>query len=176
VRAEIIRDGDIVVRRVGEDDIAVLIGWLSDERVAARYGGRDRAADELAFVTKYLAEDEVNRCIVEIAGNPVGYVQFYPVDDAGSYDLDDGTGVWAMDQFIGVPDLWGQGMGSRFVRLVAEHLRATVASRVVTDPAVANTRAVRAYEKAGFVTVKKLPRHEVHEGEWLDCFLMEFRA
>jgi aminoglycoside 6'-N-acetyltransferase len=176
VTDEIVRDGDIVVRLAGKADAPVLRDWLSDERVAARYGGRDRSAVEADRITGTFADDEVTRCIVDLSGRPVGYVQFYPVQEAAEYGLDHVRGVWGMDQFIGVPELWGQGIGSRFVRAVAGSLMRNGASSVVTDPAVANGRAVRAYEKAGFVKVKLLPGHEMHEGERLDCWLMEYRG
>lgn len=55
-----------------------------------------------------------------------------------------------IDQLIGNPAMIGQGHGSAFIR---EHV-ATLASFgtpvVGTDPHPANTRAIRAYEKAGF--------------------------
>lgn len=171
----LVGDGDIVVRLEGRNDADLLRGWLADERVAERYGGRDRIKAEADSITDYLADDEVTRCIVETDGRPIAYVQFYPVLDPTAYGLEaNARGVWGTDQFIGVPELWGRGFGSRFVRLVAEYLVANGAARVVTDPAVANERAVRAYEKAGFVRVKELPGHEVHEGQTLDCLLMEF--
>ncbi|MEH1834506.1 MAG: GNAT family protein [Nostoc sp.] len=34
-----------------------------------------------------------------------------------------------------------------------------------------NPRAIRCYEKCGFVKVKLLPAHELHEGEYSDCWL-----
>ena len=35
------------------------------------------------------------------------------------------------------------------------------------------SRAIRAYEKAGFNIVKSLPEHEMFEGRKEDCWLME---
>jgi aminoglycoside 6'-N-acetyltransferase len=46
------------------------------------------------------------------------------------------------------------------------------AQRVTIDPHVSNHRAVRCYEKAGFRKVRLLPRQELHEGEYWDCWLM----
>ena len=45
----------------------------------------------------------------------------------------------------------------------------------MTDPVVDNVRAVRAYEKAGFVKVRVLPDHETLDGEPRDSWLMEKR-
>ena len=44
---------------------------------------------------------------------------------------------------------------------------------MVLDPHVDNERAIRCYEACGFHKVKKLPKHELHDGVWVDCWLME---
>ncbi|MBN3944450.1 MAG: GNAT family N-acetyltransferase [Nostoc sp. NMS9] len=46
------------------------------------------------------------------------------------------------------------------------------ADKIVIDPHVDNSRAIRCYEKSGFVKVKLLPAHELHEGKYSDCWLM----
>lgn len=43
------------------------------------------------------------------------------------------------------------------------------------DPHTRNTRAIRAYTKAGFQKARFLPKHELHEGEMQDAWLMEYR-
>jgi len=37
---------------------------------------------------------------------------------------------------------------------------------------VKNFRAIRCYEKCGFVKVKLLSGHDFHEGKYQDCWLM----
>jgi aminoglycoside 6'-N-acetyltransferase len=44
----------------------------------------------------------------------------------------------------------GRGHGSHFIRQFVDALLRSGTPRVVTDPDPANSRAVRAYEKAGF--------------------------
>jgi RimJ/RimL family protein N-acetyltransferase len=79
-----------------------------------------------------------------------------------------------MDQFIGVPDIWGQGIGTQLVFTVSRHLlQNKQAQRVVVDPRVDNPRAIHVYEKCGFHTVRRLLRHEWHEGTYHDGWLME---
>lgn len=50
----------------------------------------------------------------------------------------------------------GCGHGSAFIRAFIDHLFARDVPRIVIDPSPSNTRAIRAYEKAGFV-----PKHEI---------------
>ena len=56
-----------------------------------------------------------------------------------------------IDQFIGLPDRLGQGLGTRLVRAFLDVLwgdpRVTT---VQTDPDPENARAIAAYRKAGF--------------------------
>lgn len=67
-----------------------------------------------------------------------------------------------------------RGIGPSFLRLVAAYLKEDRAVEVVLlDPHKTNPRAIRAYEKAGFKIVKSLPAHELFEGRWEDCWLME---
>jgi aminoglycoside 6'-N-acetyltransferase len=82
--------------------------------------------------------------------------------------------VHGIDLFIGEPDYWNRGIGTRIVAGAAAHLFATRGVEIVTvDPRADNLRAIRCYEKAGFRTTRLLPRHELHEGVWHDCWLME---
>lgn len=49
------------------------------------------------------------------------------------------------------------------------------ADMVVMDPQIKNVRAIHCYEKCGFSKIKMLPKHELHEGEYRDCWLMEYK-
>ena len=46
----------------------------------------------------------------------------------------------------------------------------------MTDPQAWNERAIRCYEKCGFKKVKLLPKHELHEGEYRDCWQIEYKS
>ncbi|HYF94185.1 MAG TPA: GNAT family N-acetyltransferase [Symbiobacteriaceae bacterium] len=162
-------------------DIAAMARWLSDPRVLEFYEGRDRPHDEelvrQVFIIGMAGTDEV-ACIVEYEGRPLGYVQFYPLDEAGlrEYGCSPGLFTYGMDQFIGEPAYWCRGLGTAMIRLVVDHLvRERGAQRVVMDPVVSNGRAIRAYEKCGFRKVRVLPQKEYAEGCWHDCWLMEYR-
>ena len=65
-------------------------------------------------------------------------------------------GTRGLDQFIGEADMLGCGHGSGFIRTFIDQLFARGVPRIVIDPSPANPRAIRAYEKAGFV-----PQHEI---------------
>ncbi len=169
------------VRTLEAADVQNLCRWLSDPAVLEFYEGRDRPLDPETARREYLAKpgDPVTGCIVEWDGKPIGYVQFYPLDGAEktAFGYSSAECVVGMDQFIGEPAYWNQGIGTRLVTAMVEYLRTVQgASRVVVDPHTDNTRAIRCYEKSGFRKAKILPQHEMHEGRRRDCWLMEFPA
>lgn len=181
------RAGDLSIRALTDDarDVELLAGWLSDPRVLEWYEGRDRPFDVARVREHYgpqaQAAEGVRGCIAVEAGEPVGYLQYYPLTGlAHEYGLDattDLTAVWGVDLFVGDPSRWGSGIGTAMLTLLVDRLFVTEgAVRVVIDPRVANERAVRSYEKVGFRRERVLPEHEVHEGQAWDCWLMVLDA
>ena len=68
---------------------------------------------------------------------------------------------------------WNRGIGTRAVSLMCDYLFGALAARTITlDPEAWNTRAIRCYEKCGFRKIKLLPAHELHEGQYRDCWIM----
>lgn len=173
---------DLALRRLAAGDAPLLARWLSDPRVLAFYEGRDRPFDEAAVRATFLDRNDdgdVTQCIVLHQAAPIGFLQFYPLDAASraEYGYAADLRAFGMDQFLGEPDRWSQGIGTRLVAGVAAHLIAAYRAEIVTvDPRIDNPRAIRCYEKAGFRRARLLPRHELHEGCWRDCWLMERRA
>ena len=82
-------------------------------------------------------------------------------------------GVYGVDLFIGEPELWDQGIGTKTLSALIGYLFGELgALRVVIDPRVSNARAIRCYERCGFSKIKILPEHELHEGIHRDAWLM----
>ena len=110
----------------------------------------------------------------------MGYIQIYQLDaqlcQEYHYPYQPGELLFGIDQFIGKPALWGKQIGRRFLALVLRRLtQEEGAAAVILDPHANNPRALRCYEACGFRKVKFLPQHELHEGVWEDCWLMEYR-
>lgn len=157
-----------------EEDIELLIEWRADPRVNHWYGGLTESTPE---VLRADWDDEAwcERGIIELGGRPIGFIQWYPVDEGVEqiYRLPNGPTYWGIDMYLGLPDLFGQGLGTQVVRDLSDALlRDGTADVVVIDPQIRNQRAIRSYEKAGFVHSHPLPHHELHDGEWMDAVLM----
>jgi aminoglycoside 6'-N-acetyltransferase len=84
-------------------------------------------------------------------GRPFAYLQCYNLSDWNTGFGPQPLGTRGLDQFIGEADMLGRGHGSAFIRAFTEQLLAKGTPRVVIDPDPSNARAIRAYEKAGFV-------------------------
>jgi aminoglycoside 6'-N-acetyltransferase len=80
----------------------------------------------------------------------------------------------SIDLFLG--SAWnGQGLGSDTIRTLARHLFDILGHhRITIDPAAANERAIRSYERVGFRRVGVMRRYERSvDGEWHDGLLLD---
>lgn len=151
--------------------------WLSDPIVLEFYEGRDKSFDLESVKRKFFNRgDEVDRCMVVYQGKEIGYVQYYPINSYTSnlsvYHGEEG--VYGLDQFIGESGFWNKGIGTLLVTSMVDYLfNEKKASRIIMDPMTSNDRAIKCYEKCGFVKVKVLSKHMLHEGMYRDCWLME---
>ena len=162
-----------------DSDYLLMSKWLTDERVLEFYEGRDNPFSIEKVYEKYgvraLGQERVVPCIIGYDDRPIGYVQYYPLNEleASEYGLETDGGIFGVDIFIGEPEYWGRGIGTDALSaLVGFLFDAMNASMVTIDPHVTNTRAIRSYEKSGFAKSKMLPNHELHEGQHRDSWLM----
>jgi len=121
--------------------------WLAMPHVTSWWGDAD---EQFELVSGDLWHPAMDQFIVAVDGQPFGYLQCYDLTAWNSGFGSQPLGTRGIDQFIGEPDLIDRGHGSAFIRAFADRLLAAGTPRLVTDPDPANTRAVRAYEKAGF--------------------------
>lgn len=178
-------DDRVVIRKMldAPTDYVLMARWLSNPVLLEFYEGRDNPFDlkrvKAKFGPRAMGQDRVVPCIVEMNQIALGYIQFYLLDDSQKveYGLDAHERAFGVDMFIGEPAEWGRGIGPRVLRALIRYLvRKEEAVAVTVDPQTGNGRAIRAYEKAGFVRSMLLPKHEMHEGEPRDCLLMVWRA
>lgn len=138
-------------------DLPLLQGWFAQPHVAHWYRHEATLSYD-GVVAKYAprihGREPVRAFIIAYGTHPIGYIHVYMLRDYPTYtayiDSDDGTA--GVDLFIGDPAYVNQGLGAP---LLARFLHAIVfAAPAVTgsliDPAVANVRAIRCYEKAGY--------------------------
>lgn len=136
-------------RPVLRTDEALVARWREEPEVR-RWWGDPTVEPVLAN----LDDPRIAPWIVELDGHPFAYAQDYDVHGWENHPFAHlPSGARGIDQYIGEPDLLGRGHGSAFVRQHAETLLAQGVPAIGTDPHPDNLRAIRAYEKAGFVVV-----------------------
>ncbi len=155
---------DVSLRPIAEGDLDMLLRWQREPEVAHWWDEADLSREEMR--REYLEPDIAPtwRFVIEWEGRDVGMVQYwhkYP-------DTDD---LWSagIDILIGEADARDRGVGREAIRVLLRYLfEVKRLHRVTIDPEVANVRAIRAYERAGF-TRDGVLRHEYQiRGEYVD--------
>jgi aminoglycoside 6'-N-acetyltransferase len=127
--------------------------------------------DEPAAGFPWTDEPSATRLTIEVDGAVAGLIQF-------SEELEPKYRHASIDIFLD-PALHGRGLGTEALRRLVRHLIDERGHhRITIDPAVANTAAVRAYEKAGFraVGVMRKSERDADARGWHDGLLMELIA
>jgi aminoglycoside 6'-N-acetyltransferase len=138
---------DYVFRPMTTSDLPLIRRWLALPHVKEWWGDAD---EQYALVSGDLDEPAMDQFIFSIANIPFGYLQCYDLTAWNTGFGPQPKGTHGIDLFIGEPDMIERGHGSALIRRFVDDALATGLPRVVTDPDRANSRAVRAYEKAGF--------------------------
>ena len=164
----------ITFEPVTEPDMALLRRWLRRPHLQEWWGDPEI---ELGYIRDMIeGRDTTRPFIFHVDGEPAGYIQYWFVghwrkepwirDNPWLEALpDDAIGV---DLSIAKPELLSQGIGSDVLRLFCQQLHDRGYGYIIIDPDPENTRAVRAYEKAGF--------HQIPEfiGASDDVLIMKF--
>jgi aminoglycoside 6'-N-acetyltransferase len=157
----------VVLRPVREQDAGALLALLSEPEVAAWWQGWDDARVRHDLIAEQ--EWEVVMAI-EVVGVVVGMLLVGEEEEPdyrhASLDIALATAYQ------------GRGIGPEAMRLVIDYLIAERGHhRFTIDPAAANERAIRVYERLGFKRVGVMRRYERGaDGSWHDGLLMDLLA
>jgi aminoglycoside 6'-N-acetyltransferase len=159
-----LRGRRVLLRRVAPDDVPSLLAILGEPAVAERWGSFTRAEVEATFV------DDEEHLAISLDGRVIGAIQFHEEAD----EMYRHAGI---DIFVAT-DQQGQGFGTDAIRTLARYLiEERGHHRLSIDPAADNARAIRAYERVGFLPVGVLRRYERGpDGFWHDGLLMDLLA
>ena len=141
-----------VFRPMTTADLPLIQRWLLEPHVAEWW----HDPETFEFVSGDLDHPDVAQFIVTLDGQPFGYLQCYRMSDWDSGFGQQPFGTRGIDQFIGEADKLALGHGSAFIRSFIERLIRKGVPRIVIDPSPSNSRAIRAYEKAGCRRVREV--------------------
>ncbi len=161
--AQTISGRRVWLRLLRPEDRDRLRAILAEPEVARWWApnGLDAAVDEL------FGEEEGVVYAIELDGGVIGAIEY---DEENERDYRHA----GIDLFLAT-DYQGRGLGRDAVASMARHLfEVRGHHRVVIDPAVANERAIRAYERVGFRRVGVMRSYERGpDGRWHDGLLLD---
>lgn len=163
-------EGELTLVPLTRADFPMVVEWLARPHVAEWW---HRPQGAVAFEGEYGpvvdGADPTRVCICSEDGVPVGFVQYYRLDDEPGYAEAVGVAQGAgLDLFVADTDRRGHGLGPRIIAATVARIFADYPdlARAMASPSVHNARSIRAFEKAGFeargaVTVPKEPDPEM---------------
>jgi aminoglycoside 6'-N-acetyltransferase len=148
-----------VVRPATDEDVDLLVAWHADPEVSRYWDDETFTPEQMR---ERLEREPVDAWIIELGGEPVGYLQ--------SWWEEAGPRRGGLDGFL-LPDVRGRGLMPDAARALAESLLAAGWQYVTVDPYAWNEQALRGWANAGFVEVSRHEPDEDHRSEWV---LMRF--
>jgi aminoglycoside 6'-N-acetyltransferase len=146
--------GPLTLRPMQPADLVLVERWLGEPHVARWYLAGSTVARELDDLRRCIAGTEPTHVlVVEEAGRPVGWCQWYRCDDYPEHAVAVGAerGDVGIDYAVGEPDRVGRGVGTALVQTLVDRITADLPGvGLITDPDAANLGSRRVLEKAGF--------------------------
>lgn len=138
---------DYTFRKMTRDDYPMFEHWINQPHID---GWWDSAGVELRLIEEDMDKGIVQMHIAMCDGTPFAYIQDYNAHafDAPQYQ-DQPNDARAMDTFLGDPAYMGKGHGSGYIAARLSELRRDYPA-ILVDPDIKNTRAIKAYTRAGF--------------------------
>jgi RimJ/RimL family protein N-acetyltransferase len=156
----------IVLRRHRPENLAAFRRWYSDAEVArlTRYRDGPMRPDEIDrfFTARVLGIDSLTLAVhLRAKDRLIGSCAF------SQLDADNGSALFHIT--IGEKDLWGRGYGTEATRLMLAHGFTSMGLHRISLAVFAfNERAIRSYEKVGFVVEGRARDAIYRDGRYWD--------
>lgn len=136
-------------------DLPMVHAWLQRPHIAEWWREPASLVElERDYLHRPTAESSTRAYIAFLDGDPVGFIQSYVAMGSGEgwWEQETDPGTRGIDQFLANAEQLGRGIGSAMVGAFVETLfQDSAVTKVQTDPAPENQRAIRCYQRAGFV-------------------------
>ena len=152
-----------------KEDVELFCKWVQEPHVNEFWRLTYKEARD-KIMPRIKSDSLVKVFFILFDNKPIGYIQYYDAVKADKFWKDELPGTYGVDLFIGEKDYINKGYGTKIVREFCSFLfnSETDCIRIIVDPYVRNKRAIRCYEKAGFVFVSE---RKNEDGK--DIFIME---
>jgi len=143
----------ILLRKIKLSDKKYFAWWWRDKRLLKLTSG----------ILKLISDKEVEKYFLAMIDNPIDYHFMILLDEKviGHIALVKRKNNWYETQIvIGEKKYWGKGYGTKAIKLLLKKAKKLGISKIYLEVRPTNTRAIAAYESAGFVKmgIKKYPK------------------
>jgi len=160
------------LRHVEKEDLPQFVEWLNDPEVTrglSIYTPLSMAEEENWFDSMLKRPIEERPLCIDLQQGD----EWKLLGNCGFFGIDWRSRSAELGIFIGDKSYWDQGCGSEALNLLLSHGFSTlnlhrIFLRVYED----NPRAIRAYEKVGFVHEGRQRQAEYHDGQFYDILFM----
>jgi RimJ/RimL family protein N-acetyltransferase len=165
-----LRGQRVYLRPLEPSDADVVHGWYEDTRIQTLMG--DPPMSSAARRRRY--EDAVKADGTEVFRFVICLLEDdRPIGRTDLFEIDRQNGSCAFGITIGLPELWGQGLGTDAVNALVDFAFGQLRmERVWLDTDDHNARARAAYRKAGFTEEGRFRRAFYQDGRWSDDIRM----
>ncbi len=138
-------------------DLATLHEWLHRPHVSEWWGDPgtpEQVEQDYLPLTK--KESTTRGYIALLENEPIGFIQSYVVMGSGDgwWKQETDPGARGIDQFLANAEQLGQGLGKAMIQAFMDWLfQDSTITKIQTDPAPENDRAIRCYRQVGFVEI-----------------------
>jgi diamine N-acetyltransferase len=159
-------------RAVEREDLPRFVAWLNDPEVLhglLMYLPLSLNEEENWYESMMKRPTDEHPMVIEIQQAD----EWLPVGNCGFVNIDWRSRSGEVGIFIGEKRLWNQGYGTDAMRLLLQHGFHTLnLNRIALDVYDTNLRAVRSYEKAGFVHEGRKRQAIFKDGKYFDILQM----
>jgi RimJ/RimL family protein N-acetyltransferase len=146
MRREPLSGGRVVLRPLEKEHLARCVKWFNDPDVTY-YLGREQPltmAEEERWFAEYRSKVDEEIYAIEVDGNHIGNVGLHGIDRANRKA--------SLGIVIGEKEYWSKGLGTDAMRTVLQYaFEGLRLHKVNLDVIDYNRRAIRVYERCGFV-------------------------
>ncbi|HET7658682.1 MAG TPA: GNAT family protein [Bacillales bacterium] len=174
----LIKGKKVELRPVSLEDFKKTYDWRNDEETAMLSAGS--YLFQYSHVPKEKIEEEYDKDIKKLDKRERGEFSIYTLEEEPNYigsigyrQLDIVSRRCTIGIGIGEKGYWNQGYGSDSVQTLVRYLFQTMnLNRIQLDTWSGNERAIRSYEKCGFVIEGRLRKNAFVDGKYHDTIIM----
>ena len=150
----------VTFRPLMRDDYPLLLEWHRRPHVEQWWTKRTTIEEiDEHYGPTIDGTEPTDHYLALLDGEPLGMIQTYLVSDYPDYAalIGEGEGTAGVDLFIGEESLLGRGLGTEMIRRFTEEVvfARPETTAATADPDVRNPASIRAFEKAGFRSIRE---------------------